>query len=443
MVDSFSIKLSCKEIGCFDLVVVGGGCTGVFAAIRAARLGLKVAIVGKSNCFGGVATNGLVNVWHTLFDTDGKEQIIAGLTDEVEQMLFRNGSAEQFNTKSVGIRFDPNALKFILDQLVLENMIKIFFHTFYSSLVVKDNRIQQIIVSNKEGLGTIRANFFIDASGDGDLCRDAGLSSYVSSAVQPPSPGCFLNGKIKNINELIIDHGDEFGLEDDWGWGGKVPGAEGIFFRADFHVFGKMCNRTDDLTEAEIEGRRKLYALASLLKKYEDPNLAVVALCSQIGVRETVHFQTRFQASELDLLLGRSYEDTVMRGTYRVDVHHQQDNGITFKYLDGEVKSVYGKSNRTVFGNWRKEKGISSPPALYYQVPFEILVQDKIENLIPVGRMINADEGAFGALRVMVNLNQLGEAAGVAAYLSLNAGVPISSVCGKKVQELLRKGGSV
>ena len=440
---SCNITLSCKEMGSFDLVVVGGGCTGVFAAVRAARLGLKVAIIEKSNCFGGVATNGLVNVWHTLFDTDGKEQVIAGLTDEVEQMLFRGGNAEQVNTKSAGVRFDPNAMKFILDKLVVENKIKIFFHTFYHSLIVKDNRIQQIMVSNKDGLGVIRANFFIDASGDGDLCRDVGLKSYMSSAVQPPSPGCFLNGKVKNMYELILGHGGEFGLEDDWGWGGKVPGLEGIFFRADFHIFGKMCNRTDDLTEAEIEGRRKIYALTSLLKKYEDPGLAVVALCSQIGIRETVHFETRFRANELDLLLGTSYEDTVMRGTYRVDVHHQHDNGITFKYLNGEVETFYGKSNKTVRGNWREDNGISSPPARYYQIPFEILVQDKMENLIPVGRMINADDGAFGALRVMVNLNQLGEAAGVAAYLSLDAGMSVSKVCGKKVQDVLRKGGSV
>ena len=90
--DFCNVNISCKNLGCFDLVVVGGGCTGVFAAVRAARLGLKVAIIEKSNCFGGVATNSLVNVWHTLYDVDGKEQIIAGLTDEVEQQLFQNGN---------------------------------------------------------------------------------------------------------------------------------------------------------------------------------------------------------------------------------------------------------------------------------------------------------------------------------------------------------------
>ena len=46
-----------------------GGCTGVFAAVRAARLGAKVALIEASNAFGGAATNGFVCVWHTLHDT--------------------------------------------------------------------------------------------------------------------------------------------------------------------------------------------------------------------------------------------------------------------------------------------------------------------------------------------------------------------------------------
>ena len=266
------------------------------------------------------------------------------------------------------------------------------------------------------------------------------MESYVDSTIQPPSPCCFLNQKIKgNLGELIALHGKEFGLDDDWGWGGPIPGLDNITFRADFHIFDKMCNVAADLTAAEIEGRRKIYALCRLLKKYSDPNHAVVALSSQLGIRETVHYKTVFRANEQDLLLGKSYEDTVMRGTYRIDIHHHNDNGITFKYLDGRKVTLYGKSERTTTANWMEEMGIQKEPAPYYQVPFRILVQEKITNLIPVGRMLNADTGAFGALRVMVNLNQLGEAAGVAASLSLTGQTPIQSICGKAVREALEK----
>ena len=83
--------------------------------------------------------------------------------------------------------------------------------------------------------------------------------------------------------------------------------------------------------------------------------------------------------------------------------------------------------------------GITASPAPYYQIPFRILVQEKIGNLIPVGRMLNADRGAFGALRVMVNLNQLGEAAGIGASLAIDAHKAIWELSGKAVQKELQK----
>lgn len=439
-----TVNLSCKDFGRFDLVVVGGGCTGVFAAVRAARLGLKTAIVEKHNCFGGVATAGLVNVWHTVLDIDGKEQVIAGLTEEVRSTLLKNGHAVPEKTVSPAIYFDPNVMKWELDKLAISAGVHIFFHTHYHALQMEGNRITGIIVGNKDGLGLISADFFIDATGDGDLCRDSGVPGYRYDAVQPPSACYFLNGKIQgDLAKLVTEHGAEFGLEDEWGWEGILPGLPGLSFRADFHVFGKQMDRAEDLTQAEIEGRRKIYAFAALLKKYDNPDIGIAALCSQIGIRETVHYETRFRANERDLLLGTGYDDTVMRGSYRVDIHHHQDHGITFKYLDGRKEVCYGKANRTVCGNWREEEGLTGPYAGHYQIPFGILVQEQVANLIPVGRMLNGDEGAFGALRVMVNLNQLGEAAGVAAWLALQESKTIQTVSGRAVQAALRRGGSV
>lgn len=438
------LSIECKDFGNFDMVVVGGGCTGVCAAIRAARLGLKVAIVEKSNCLGGVATSGLVNVWHSLQDVDGEKQIIGGLTDELVHILTQNGYASVDSQSGGAIRFDPNAMKWVLDRFVVKSGIHVLLHTFYNTLIMQEGRITGVVVSNKDGVGILKADFFIDATGDGDLCRDAGLPAYRLGAIQPPSPCCFLKGTIKSdIGDLIRAHGPEFGLDDDWGWDGFIPGIEDVKFRADFHIFGKRCDRAEELTAAEIEGREKIFALQALLRKYDDPALSVVALSSHIGIRDTVHYKTRFCANEKDLLTGKGYDDTVMRGTYRVDIHHQNDNGITFKYLTGATVTHYGKGNPTVRGNWRETAGITGPYAKYYQIPFDILVQDQVANLIPVGRMVNADEGAFGAIRVMVNLNQLGEAAGVAAWLALQEGKTVAEIQGTEVRQLLQAGGSL
>ena len=70
----------------------GGSCTGVFAAVRAARLGAKVAIVEQANGCGGVAVNGLVNVWHSFMDAEFKRQIIGGMSQEVVERLKTRGA---------------------------------------------------------------------------------------------------------------------------------------------------------------------------------------------------------------------------------------------------------------------------------------------------------------------------------------------------------------
>ena len=138
----------------------------------------------------------------------------------------------------------------------------------------------------------------------------------------------------------------------------------------------------------------------------------------------------------------KKYDSTVLKGTYRIDRHHQEDNGITFKYLDGTTTSFYGKNDKVVNGNWREELGITGECAKYYSVPFEILVQEKYSNFIAAGRMLNADSAAYGALRVMVNLNQLGEAAGVAAVMSIDSGLAVKELNGVQVKQNLNKGGS-
>ena len=426
-----------------DLAVVGGSCTGLFAAVRAARLGLRVALVEASGRLGGVAGNGLVNIWHSLYDIYDKRQIIAGLTEEMVSRMVAHGDAVVSKSESSAIRFNSAVLCCELDALAKENGIKLFLHTYYASLIKESGKVDAILVENKDGRGAIRASFFIDATGDGDLCRDVGLAAYRRDCLQPPSACFMIQDKNKlNLNKLMHEHGEEFGLEEDWGWGGDIPGIDGIRFRADFHTYGVDCSKADDLTFAETDGRRKALMLTRLLQKYGSKDTRLVALCPMVGIRETAHYPARFRADEKNLLCGTTYEDTVMRGSYRVDIHHSNDGGITFKYLDGRQVSVYGRSGRKDEGSWLGDYGLIDAPAAHYEVPFGILVQDAVSNLIPAGRMLHADEGAFGALRVMVNLNQLGEAAGTAAYLALDGGKTIGDLDGRAVRKLLVKGGS-
>lgn len=107
-----------------NVCVVGGSCTGVFAAISAARLGAKVCIVEKQNAFGVTATNSMVFVWHSLMNTEFNQQIIAGLTLEtIERLKKRNAVNVYERSESEGLRFNSQELKLELDEMILEQNV--------------------------------------------------------------------------------------------------------------------------------------------------------------------------------------------------------------------------------------------------------------------------------------------------------------------------------
>ena len=426
-----------------DICVVGGSCTGLFAAVRAARMGARVAIVEKQNCFGGTATAGLVNVWHSLHDVDGKQQIIGGLTDEMIQRLKRRRAVMYNNNVNIAYRLDTEELKIELDTLAVESKLDVFFHTMYCAPYREDGELKGIIIENKDGRQVIMAKFVIDASGDGDVARDMGLKSYRHEYLQPPSPGFKMLGDISNfkIDAILQEYGARFGLPEDWGWGGPIPGAPLLSFRADTHVFNVDCSIASELTTAEIEGRRQIRAVIDAINTCAPvaADVRIAAIGSTIGIRDTRHFESEYQLNAHDLLHGVSFPDAIAYGTYRVDIHHGNGAGITFRTLDGHEDIFNDRTSPAIHRFWRT----GDDYARYYQVPFRSLVQRQVPNLIMAGRMIHSDRDAFGAIRVMVNLNQLGEAAGAAAYQAVDTGLPVWEMDAARLRAAMKAGGSV
>lgn len=430
-----------------DLCVLGGSCTGVFAAVRAARLGLKTVIIEKQNCFGGVATAGLVNVWHSLYDISFTRRIIGGLTSEViERLKKRNAVMTVKNNPMAGYRLNTEELKIELDELIIQSGVRPLLHTFYTAPYMEDKRLRGVFIENKSGRSVVKAGVFIDATGDGDLCKDLNVPQRFFSAKQPPTTCAKIYG-IKNIdralfNELICRHSEEFSLQPDWGWSGAIPGMEDITFHAETHVFGLDPANGDSLTQAEIEGRRQVRAYMDIIRKYGPEkfrDIGLAALPSCIGIRETRHFQCEYQITGDDLMYGKSFDDGIAYGTYPVDIHHDDKPGITLKYLNGTQKYVrrgYPAEN----GFWRTDTENCAP---YYQIPYRSLVPVGPDNVLAAGRIIDADPVAYGAVRVMVNANQTGEAAGVAAYLMRDTGCASRKVDAQRLRGLLCEGGSL
>ena len=96
--------------------------------------------------------------------------------------------------------------------------------------------------------------------------------------------------------------------------------------------------------------------------------------------------------------------------------------GLTFRYLDGReeyIRYAHPREER----RWRPPVPVGklTEDPNFYQIPYRRMVPGKYENLLAAGRIIDADKGAFGAIRVMVNTNRTGEAAGTAAWLALDS----------------------
>ncbi len=429
-----------------DICVIGGSCTGVFAAVRAARLGAKVAIIEKHNCFGGVATAGAVNIWHSLHNTTEQLPIIGGLTLEVIERLKKRNAVTETGNCVTAHQLNTEELKIELDELITEHKITPFLHTLYAAPITDGTTLQAVIIENKNGRQAIRARYFIDASGDADLALDLNLPSYTLGHQQPPTT-C---SKIQGIGQLgsfdwqkaVREHGHEFGLKKDWGWGSAIPHLANIELRADTHVFDTDTSDSDQLTRAEIEGRRQVRAIMDIIRKYgpADSEVTLVDLAATIGARETRRMAAAYRITGDDVLYGRSFADTIANGSYRVDTHHSDGPGITFRYLDGTEEIIEERGKPAIFGRWREP--LAEDPT-YYQIPFRSLVPGRITNLVLAGRMLDADSLAFSAVRVMVNMNQTGEAAGVACVIALENNSSISEVDPLTLRKKLVAGGSI
>ncbi len=426
-----------------DVCVCGGSCTGLFAAVRAARLGARVVLVEQSNAFGGTATNGLVNIWHSVYDTTFERRIIGGLTAEVvERLLRRDACILREPNANSGCILNPEELKLELDELVREHGIRPFLHTRCVAPHLVDGRVDAVCVENQDGRGAIRTRVVVDATGDGDLAAQLGLPHAVAPEPQAPTTCAKLRGLGGlDVSALYNAHRHEYDLPEDSGWSCEIPGAPDVRMHADTHVYGVDCSRADQLTHAELEGRRRIRALMDMVRRYEPQRasgLCLLDLAATIGVRETRRFTAAYTLREKDVLHGRRFPDAIANGSYRVDIHHPAGGGYLFKYLDGSQVSITARGRE--HGRWREP--VAENPT-FYQIPYRCLVHPDAPNLILAGRMLAADRGAFGAVRVMVNLNQVGEAAGVAAHLAASGDLPVTAVDPAGLRSELTAGGSI
>lgn len=411
--------------GC-NICIVGGSCTGVFAAIQAARLGAKVAIIENNGCFGGAATAGLVNIWHSLYDPSGSKQIIRGLTWELIERLQKR-SALVFNQQGENAGYfilNSAELMIELDMFLTEQPgIRPFLHARFADALVENGRVTHAIIEDKSGRRAIKADYFIDASGDGDLISRIKLPYTTNGSFQPPAACAIIYGLAEihkkypdfNIHDAIRDSKYTDLIKNSLLCDAELVGLPGARILTGACVHDMDCSNADQLTYSEMEGRRQIRTVCDILKENFDggENVSLVSLPSYIAIRETRHASCLHQVTEREVSEGARFPDAIANGSYRADMKKEND--------ECEKKAVLP----------------------FYQIPFRSLVPNGSKNVIAAGRLIDVEKSIYNSLCVMVNCNQTGEAAGAAATLALDSGIEISAINTNRLRETLRKEGAI
>ena len=370
--------------GAFDLAVAGGGVAGTCAAISAARLGVRVALIQDRPVLGG-NNSSEVRVWLGGTTNHDPYPNIGNLVLEMDPNTTEcPGPPEMYgdDMKLALVKAEPNITLF-LNQRV--NGIE----------MITPNRIGAVIAQNVQTAARTRiaARWFADCTGDavvGVLARadsDVTMTGHmgptnlwrvVDTGAPSPFPAC--PWAIDLREKPFPDALDKLGR---WFW-----------------ETGFDLDPINDMERIRDNNLRAMYGAWDTLKNKRGlyPNHRLEWAAYIAGKRESRRLLGDIVLDAEDLIAGRVYDDRCVPATWKIDLHLADE-----KYLDGFAYDAFiSKAHYTDY-------------ARPYWLPYRCLYSRNIENLFMAGRNISVTHEALGAVRVMRTTGMMGEVVGMAA----------------------------
>ena len=418
-----------------DVLVVGGGPSGVAAAVAAARQGAHTILMERHNHLGGLSTGGLVIWIDRMSDWTGRlvirgfaEEFLArlpasakagpppaawGARDAATAAWWAARTSAFHGTVTHSPTCDPEVMKLAAQEMVLEAGAELLFHAWGAEPILAGNTVRGVFFESKQGRRAILAGCVVDATGDGDLFARAGAAfdadvdehdihhcmntSWLFGGVnmpryqrwrarQPAAFSAFLQAgraRIRLFEKAFASWRDDVALF----MGPRLAGYSAV--------------DVEDLTAVEIQSHRLMTQHLTLYREgapgFENAFLMLSA--PQLGVRHARR------------LRGVA---AVTRGDW-----------------DGRVRE--------------DEIGVSpslAPKFANVSVPYGALVPAALDGLLAAGRHISCDPSSHSFLREIPQCWLTGQAAGVAAALAVAGGLAPRAVPVAAVQAALRMGGA-
>ena len=421
MSDSVRLNIEIREA--YDVVVVGGGTAGIFAAHAAANEGASTLLVEKNGMLGGTMTAAYVN--HPgIFNYWGR-QIITGPAWDLFMRVYDAGgfkmpknSPEPKRFTSQQIRIDPFLLAVECERLCRGVGVKILMHTMLSFAEEREDGIT-LVLTSKEGMRAVRAKKVIDCTGDANLTKMLAYPTVTSDEIQPATYVNRLEGyNIDEVSEEEVAAAFEKAIADGYldgslfSW--KKPYKMLSQGKLDMHLPCADADTSAGKTRMELNSHEVLMRMIATFRKVKGcEDLKISIFAAECGIRETCRIVGEETMDSSRYLSGYVYDDAISYVYYPVDVHHM--NGIRHENIEKNKIPT---------------------------IPYRAMIPKGSKNLLAAGRTVSSDRDTNSAVRVQAPCMAMGTAAGTAAAIAARQKIGVSEVDYSELASSLRKLGA-